>query len=330
MDAALSVPAGTDFSRLTSYSGALKRLSIDAIKEELIGSEYTETHQEIKDTRFSDGSYVLLEKGDGAFLACSEEAITFFTPKADKILTCFVPEYSSEYNGDSFLTDREFSFGTKEECFHQLQDLLDLAGVSVSNAYLCFIVDHETLSELVQESNEKLINNGIQIQDFTFSEEDDCYFYKLFVCIDDIPMTRLENGIFENGGLTPGSVIDAIVSKDGISYLNISSIYEPVSPETILSGLGAEDAIARLDEKYNSIILDGEYEVFEQALEYVPISEKDKVHVKLVPAWRFAIKHLLQIVDKSDPSQFTFITQYEYVLFDALSGEEILRDAGGI
>lgn len=162
-----------------------------------------------------------------------------------------------------------------------------------------------------------------------YTAEDDCYYFKLFASAGGFPITRVENGSAENGSFIPGSIIEATVSKDGIVDLYLNGVYQ--SSETISEGEGLDldEAVSTLDEKYNSIIPDGTYEVEEIAFEYVPIFQGDGISAELTPAWRFLMKHTMEFEGKTDDDLHT-VTQYENVMFNALTGKEILREVGSI
>ena len=351
IDADVFIPANMDHSNLKTYQGEMLHLDMEIIKEDLFGAdaEVTETRQETKESRFPDEDYVLWESADGSYLAGKGDMISFSSSKVPNVeqYLCLEPD-AFEYNGDAFLSGKNLSFATEQESFTKLRELLDKLGVSISDDYLCYTIDHDTLIKEADIYRSKLVENAREtearnedgtaiteddilahLSEPNYTEEDDCYYFKLFASADGYPVTRIENGIFSNGGWTPGSIANAIVSQDGVVQLYLYGIYE--SSETINQGpgLSLNDAVAALDEKYNSIILDGEYMVQEIAFEYVPISHGDVLSVELTPAWRFLIKHSLKFAGKMDNQVYT-VDQYEYIMLNALTGEEILRDVGGV
>ncbi len=350
IDAKVSIPANVDFSALKSYQGTLQRLDINAVRDDLLGAdtEIQETREETRDSRFPDATYILYEAPDGSHLSSGEDMLVYFSPSMSDEDFYLRLEPCAEYNGDVFLTGRELSFGTRQESLEKVKSVIEKLGVSVSDEYLCYTVDHETLREEAQryraEQIERAQETGVTNEDGTsmteedilegfpdpnYTEEDDCYCFKLFASADGFSITRVENGSAENGSFTPGSIIEATVSKDGIADLYLNSIYQ--SGETINEGEGLDldGAIAALDEKYNSIIPDGTYEVEEIAFEYVPISQGDGLSAELTPAWRFLMKHTMEFEGKTDDDLHA-VTQYENVMFNALTGKEILREVGSI
>ncbi len=351
IDADVFVPDNIDFSNLKTYKGEMLRLDMEAIKEDLFGAgaEVKETRQESKESKFPDEDYILWEGNDGSYLAGMGDMINFSSGKMPDVKPyLFLETSAAEYNGDAFLSGKKLDFATEQESFTLVRGLLDKLGVSISENYLCYTIDHDTLrkeaeiyrSALVQNMQETGIKNEngtdmteddilAHMPDPNYTVEDDCYYFKLFASAEGYPVTQIENGIFANGGLTPGSVANAIVSQDGVVHLYLYDLYESSEVMQEGAGLNLDDAIAALDEKYNSIILDGDYEVQEIAFEYVPVSQGDVLSVELTPAWRFVVKHSVETMGKADNSLYT-IDQYEYVMLNALTGEEILRDMGGV
>lgn len=350
IDAKVSIPANVDFSALKSYQGILQRLDINAVKDDLLGAgtEIQETREETRGSRFSDAEYMLFETPDGSSISSTGDMLSYSSTSKADVAFYLRLEPGTEYNGDAFLTDREFSFGTRQECFEKVKSLIGKLGVSVSDEYLCHTIDHETLTVEAQqyraEQIERARETGVTNEDGTsmteedvlkgfpdpdYTAEDDCYSFKLFASAGGFPITRVENGSAENGSLTPGSMIEATVSRDGIVDLYLNGVYQ--SSETISEGEGLDldEAISTLDEKYNSIIPDGTYEVEEIAFEYVPISQGDGISAELTPAWRFLMKHTMEFEGKTDDDLHA-VTQYENVMFNALTGKEILREVGSI
>lgn len=350
VNAAVSVTPTVDFSQLSIFEGELQRLSIDPVANRLVGEDYTEIRQETKESVFSDAEYVLLEGADGTVLSSTESALSYTSPRGNEIVSyLWLEKGSSDYNGDAFLTGEEFSFGTQQECFNVIKEVLNSLNVQVCDDFICYSVDNEIFTEEAQQYRNKIFSQaremGLQtedgsliseeelFQDFpevNYTSDDDCYYYIIFPSIDGIPVTREENGIFENGGSISGSVIEAIYSHEGIIQLYLNSIYHVNEKSHDEGGMDLEDALAWLDEKYNEIIIDGEYIVQEISLEYVPISKGDRIHVELVPAWRFCINHTMRRAAKDNPYELIEISVYEQVMVNAVTGKEIVRGVGGI
>lgn len=181
IDAKVSIPANVDFSALKSYQGTLQRLDINAVKDDLLGAgtEIQETREETRDSRFSDVEYILLETPDGSFISSTGDMLSYSSAsKSDGNFYLWL-EPGTEYNGDTFLTDREFSFGTRQECFKKVKATIEKLGVSISDEYLCYTIDHETLMAEAQqyraEQIERARETGVTNEDGTAMTEEDIF-----------------------------------------------------------------------------------------------------------------------------------------------------------
>ena len=350
LNAEVSIPENIDFTKLPTYEGELQRLDVEPLVDLLFSGDTSVTKSEVetKESRFPDAVSTLYESGDGSILSSIEDVFSFQSAKCPQIESYLWLEPSAEYNGDAFLTGKDLSFGSQQECFQKIRDILRQLDIAVTDEYTCYTIDHETMSRVAQEYRNKITKQvqetGVLNEDGTsmtedevmegypdpnYTEEDDCYYFKLFASVNGFPITPVENGIVENGGFMPGSMITAIYSKDGVVSLNCSYIYQAKGEKNAVSGFDLEDAISALDNKYNSIIPDGKYDVEAIYFEYVPISVGDNISVELTPAWRFQMKHTVE-VSKSDGDKSRAVDLYEYVLINAVTGKEILKDVGTI
>ena len=113
-------------------------------------------------------------------------------------------------------------------------------------------------------------------------------------------------------------------------YLEIHDLYGAEKTGKKQACLNLDQALEALDNKYNSLILEGEYEVTEICFEYVPIGTGDGIHVTLTPAWRFLVSQTMEYAAKEAPAQVVNMNTKEYVFFNGLTGKEIVADMGGI
>ena len=350
LNADVFIPENIDYSKLPTYEGELQRLDVEQVVDLLFCGDTSVTKSEVEtnESRFPDAVSTLYESGDGSTLSSIEDVFSFQSAKCPQIESYLWLEPSTEYNGDVFLTGKDLSFGSQQECFQKIRDVLKQLDITVTDEYTCYTIEHEAMSRVAQEYRNKMTQQaqeaGVLNEDGTsmtedevmagfpdpnYTENDDCYYFKIFASVNGFPITWVENGIVENGGFMPGSMITAIYSKDGIVSLNCSYIYQMKSEKEAVSGLDLEEAISALDSKYNSVIPDGKYEVEDISFEYVPISEGDSISVELTPAWRFQMKHTVE-VSKSDGDESRAVDLYEYVLINAVTGKEILKDVGTI
>lgn len=146
INAKVSIPANVDFSALKSYQGILQRLDIDTVKDDLLGAdtEVQETREENRNSRFSDAEYILLETPDGGFISSTGDMLSYSSASKADVAFYLRLEPCAEYNGDAFLTDREFSFGTRQECFEKVKSLIGKGILEISqkeepfDVFICY------------------------------------------------------------------------------------------------------------------------------------------------------------------------------------------------
>ncbi|MEG1427583.1 MAG: hypothetical protein RSC76_07840 [Oscillospiraceae bacterium] len=78
------------------------------------------------------------------------------------------------------------------------------------------------------------------------------------------------------------------------------------------------------------MILEGEYLIYDIRLEYIakPIFEKENTY-NLIPVWRFSTEHSFDLNKGDGTASSEYVTDIEYNLFDAITGEELPIDLGG-
>ena len=133
-------------------------------------------------------------------------------------------------------------------------------------------------------------------------------------------------GSSANGSVTPGSTVRVLYSKDGVSYLNVSGVYQTEAATGDNAGYDLDGALGLLNTRFSSMLMEGSYRVTDIAFEYVPQIQSDLEHVTFIPAWRFTVQNSVEVAGKSDPNQTDSIDTFETIFFDAISGQELLRD----
>ena len=125
-----------------------------------------------------------------------------------------------------------------------------------------------------------------------------------------------------NNNVVPGSIIRATYSKDGIQNLEISNIYigeKEVEKKTLCT---MNTILNAIDQKYNSVILQGNYKVNSMELEYIADIRDKSEKYTLLPVWRCSISHNYDTQDKNS-SKIINIEDNSILFIDATSGTEI-------
>lgn len=146
-----------------------------------------------------------------------------------------------------------------------------------------------------------------------------------------MPISKYGNGIFYDGSFTSGTSITMCYSKDGVVAFYMPYEFSIVTESEMQSVLNIEAAIDLIDKKYNSVILEGNYLIYGIDFEYVPMPIKNKGNLfTLVPAWRFNVEHTYMLDAKTDGGSPVDFTEKSSIVFNAVSGDEIPCDWGGI
>ena len=93
--------------------------------------------------------------------------------------------------------------------------------------------------------------------------------------------------------------------------------------------LTLDEALQAVDDKYNSVIMEGEYFIDDIQMAYTPIKTDDAEIVRLIPVWYFQTTHQILLPDKSGTGEI-MLPQDGYILINALDGTELLHENGEI
>lgn len=330
VDAEAVYPSDLDFSNLTAYAGTLHRFDQEAVKAALLGDAAIvhEESQEIADSLIPDALQYTYET-NGAWLTVNGCNVGLTTPALENITQYFYERKGDmTYNGDKFLDGPDLPFATKQQAYDALREKLEELGLPISNQYECYVLEHTLLQSEADRLYDYFGLEELGEDKPAYTAGQNCYLFRFYGTAGGAPITAEANGIWENGGYVGGMEIEAVYSAEGIGQLSIFNAYD--AGEAVSQGLGMDldAALAWLDEKYNSIILDGGYEVQDITFEYIPVADGSPQQVTLTPAWRFGVLHTMEL-DAKDGSGMTGVSTYEHVMVDALSGQELLTSLGG-
>lgn len=99
---------------------------------------------------------------------------------------------------------------------------------------------------------------------------------------------------------------------------------------TAAAVLTLDEAIQKLEEKFDSMIVEGEWHVDEIEMAYIAVPIEGTNDARLLPVWRFQTEHTMEYAGKDDPSQTTTLTDRGDILFNALDGTELFKNNGSI
>ena len=245
-------------------------------------------------------------------------------------------------NSELFLTGENLDFASIEQVQKEIESLLQELNI-ITGTNSVYSINYKTLSIESEKYNEDLerwldefisgdisASSRILPKPIIIDDDDQCYLIIYQTTADGMPISTHMNGVFGDGSWTSGTSITCVYSADGIVGLHIPYILEVVEQSAQEEkGMDIEQALEKLDQKYNSFILEGEYLVDNIEFEYIPVPDHgDGDSYTLVPAWRFSILHTYEIADKTDANKIVPVERRTTAVFHAITGTELLMDSG--
>lgn len=216
----------------------------------------------------------------------------FSTPAGNKFDTICEMNFLEENNIKGY-EDEELDFATRNEVLEQVKTLTrDKLGLEPEDLYVknFYAVKKEVFDKykqaIIEEAaspetkkseywTEKL---NAEVEALNKITGDDYYFISLDFKIDNIP-TYSGNAFYyapNNSNAIIGSKYTIVFTKDGIVYASINNIKDTdkasVEEADIIS---LDEAKALMQQKIDSVIWDGEIEINDMKLEYLPIPQND-------------------------------------------------------
>lgn len=220
-------------------------------------------------------------------------------------------EEYEDYNADTYSTDNQLMFATREETYTNLMTLFEKIGAPTEYRYKAYALDYNTLKS--EEKHEDMDGN---IDSSSYKEEwssaDDSYYFVLRQCFEELPCYHIYADVFlmESDMNTP---VQAVISAEGIESLDIEKIFSFSDKEIVTSMLSFDEVAKAVAYKYNQILGSGTYEIATAELYYyIDLSSGTGVY-NVYPCWILKGKELQ--TDKTSNIQ---------IIINAQTGEEIL------
>lgn len=283
------------------------------------------------------GTLEYLEFENSKQISCITNQFWYTTDTFQKARDLMVTE-GSENNVDLFLTEKNLDFATIKQARAEVLAVLDELGISVVDDPLALTLDYESL---VAENERQYAAASEQAEQYgqmkylpeklAFTEDDACYLLYYPVAVDGLPVSSRTNGVFGDGSWVPGTELVACYSKDGLAGLMLDYQPEVLEKSEARPVLSLEDILRTVEAKYDSLILNGDYLIYDIRLEYItrPVSGAENTY-NLIPVWRFATEHTYTLRKGDDSDASLTLTELFCDTFDAVTGEELPTDVGGI
>lgn len=152
-----------------------------------------------------------------------------------------------EYNADKYSKDTDFEFMSRKEALDVVVDKLEKCGVNLGEYKAeIYCLDYKTLEKEEQVIDEDGVAPKSEWKD-SWTEDDNCYYITIRQKFNDIPEYHLRDGlyrIYEDYG----SPVQAVVSKDGIRYLDVDRILQFENTEKFDIILGPDQILDKVVE----------------------------------------------------------------------------------
>ena len=192
------------------------------------------------------------------------------------------------------------------------------------------IQDIDDTDKTIQDIAEKLniaVGKGVCYTIDTSSQPH--YVFQYEILVNGMPLAMFDGGSYSGDAYVPGTYMTAVVDADGIRHYDVSYVLEELESGESKKVLTLDEALQAVDDKYNSVIMEGEYFIDDIQMAYTPIQTEETGIVRLIPVWYFQTTHQILLPDKSGTGK-VMLPQSGYILINALDGTELLHSNGNI
>ncbi len=237
-----------------------------------------------------------------------------------------VGKYVSTQDGDYLqrICGNTFYYMTERD----IQDIEDLT-IYETGKNLDFASIEET-DKTIRDIAEKLniaVGKGVCYTIDTSSQPH--YVFQYEILVNGMPLAMFDGGSYSGDAYVPGTYMTAVVDADGIRHYDVSYVLEELESGESKKVLTLDEALQAVDDKYNSVIMEGDYYINDIQMAYTPIKMDDTKIVRLIPVWYFQTTHQILVPNRSGTGK-VMLPQSGYILINALDGTELLHSNGDI
>lgn len=198
-------------------------------------------------------------------------------------------------------TGKNLDFASIEETDKTIRDIAEKLNIAVGKG-VCYTIDTSSMPH---------------------------YVFRYDLLVNGLPLGKFDGGSYSDNVFTPGTYLTAVLDEDGIRHFDVSYVLKETETGDAQRVLTLDEALDKVDEKYNSIIMEGDYYINDIQMAYTPIKTDDAGIVRLIPVWYFQTTHQILLPDKSGTGEI-MLPQDGYILINALDGTELLHENGEI
>ena len=194
----------------------------------------------------------------------------------------------------------------------------------------CYTMDYDTM-RAVYDGRTALETYDA---DFDFviepTKENEQYVLEYPIAVNGMPLAVFDGGSYSGDVWVTGTSVKVFYGAEGLNMLAMPYALDVTDAGTPQPVLTLDEAIQKLEEKFDSMIMEGEWRVDEIEMAYIAVPIEGTNDARLLPVWRFQTEHTMEYAGKDDPSQTTTLTDRGDILFNALDGTELLHENGNI
>ena len=307
--------------------------------EEQLTSLFLDTPQKV-DTGYDH--YIRYESDTEIGILTDGDYLNVYTP-ASKTYDMVYESGFLEFNGNEGYEDGTHDFATREEILEQVKDLLwDTFGIPREELYVreFYAVKKETVElykeEVFKEANAPVTSsNALQhdkwadvVEELKTISGKDYYYLNLGFYIDGNPYYS-GGGFFYGHDDFTSSIMsyraDIIYTEDGIEKITLGNITETdISGAQEVDIISPDEAKALIQQKYDSIIFDGEIDIYDMQFVYLPIPQNNLGEIRLNFEARPYYAFYCWRTENYNGEQITYYNDIIY--FDAVTGKEFATE----
>ena len=207
-----------------------------------------------------------------------------------------VGKYVSTQDGDYLqrICGNTFYYMTERD----IQDIEDLT-IYETGKNLDFASIEET-DKTIRDIAEKLniaVGKGVCYTIDTSSQPH--YVFQYEILVNGMPLAMFDGGSYSGDAYVPGTYMTAVVDTDGIRHYDVSYVLEELESGESKKVLTLDEALQAVDDKYNSVIMEGEYFIDDIQMAYTPVQTEETGIVRLIPVWYFQTTHQILVPNRS-------------------------------
>ncbi|WP_417403972.1 DUF6034 family protein [Hominenteromicrobium sp.] len=334
VDADVTMPESMQKTELPEMKGTGHEVAHEGLSEVFFGgAEVESTVTEIADNGYfsSDTMHELWQVGDAVLSAVGDSA-AYSNGRATTAMYLFSEYASSLPFGDNravYLTGKNLDFATIDEVKAKVQTYIDALGVSVLEP-TCYTMDYDTMRDVYDG------RTALETYDADFDfiiepqKKDEQYIFDYPIAVNGMPLGNFEGGGYSDDSYMTGTFLRMTYGEEGIRAMTLPYALDVTEVGAMQPVLTLDEALQIVDDKYNSIIMEGNYKIDKIEMAYTPIQQQNVTEAKIIPVWRFQTNHTLQYSAKNDSNEIVEMTDTSYILINALDGTELLKNNGSI